>query len=440
MRKTWLIIQREYMTRVRKKVFIITTLLAPIGLGLITLMPLLLSRVSSEEQKIGVIDKSGYFKDKLEDEGAVHFIALDETYENAKKRYKDIGLTGVLYVSPAFDMYKGTGVEYYSDQQLGLRAQSAITDQMSRVTRAVKLSKLDPNITPTLIDELSKDVEIKAIVLSDAGEKESNTGIATAIGYVMGFVIYIVMLLYGSMVMRGVMEEKTNRIAEVMVSSVKPFQLMMGKIIGIGMVGLTQFVIWIALVVVLNVGIAAFYGEELARADVQQSMTPSIGAGEIEAQSAQLSGMGKIMGTMAELPWLYLISCFLFFFFGGYLLYAALFAAVGSAAGEEGDQSLTFVVTLPVIISIMIMINTLEQPNGNLAVVASLIPFSAPIVMVARLPFDPPGWQVVASMVSLVIGFVFTTWLAGKIYRTGILMYGKKVTLRELGKWLVYKN
>lgn len=438
MRKTWLIIQREYMTRVRKKVFIITTLLAPIGLALITLMPLLLSKVTSEEQKIGVIDKSGLFKDRLADEGSVHFITLDETYEAAKKRYKDVGLTGVLFVSPEFNMYEGSGVEYYSDQQLGLRAQSVITKQMSRVTREIKLGKVD--LTPELIDELSKDVEIKAIVLSSAGEKESNTGIATAIGYVMGFVIYIVMLLYGTMVMRGVMEEKTSRIAEVMVSSVKPFQLMMGKIIGIGMVGLTQFVIWIALVVILNVGIAAFYGDQLANMNVQQSMTPAVGAQQIEAQSAQLSGMGKVMGTVSQLPWVYLISCFLFFFFGGYLLYAALFAAVGSAAGEEGDQSLTFLVTLPVIISIMIMINTLEQPNGNLAVIASLIPFSAPIVMVARLPFDPPMWQVVASMASLIVGFIFTTWLAAKIYRTGILMYGKKITLRELGKWIVYKH
>jgi ABC-2 type transport system permease protein len=239
-------------------------------------------------------------------------------------------------------------------------------------------------------------------------------------------------------VMRGVMEEKTSRIAEVMVSSVKPFQLMMGKIIGIGMVGLTQFVIWIGLVVILNVGIAAFYGNELAQ--VQDNVTPAMGAEQIQQQTDGLGGMGKVLATASQLPWGYLISCFLFFFFGGYMLYAALFAAVGSAAGEEGDQSLTFLVTLPVIISIMIMINTLEQPNGNLAIVASLIPFSAPIVMVARLPFDPPAWQVVASMTSLVLGFIFTTWLAGKIYRTGILMYGKKVTLKELGKWLMYKN
>jgi ABC-2 type transport system permease protein len=436
MRKTWLIIQREYITRVRKKVFIITTLLAPIGLALITLMPLLLSRVSSEDQNIGVIDKSGFFKDQLQDDGSVHFINLDETYDSAKKNYKEAGLTGILYVSPQFNMYEGSGVEYFSDQQLGLRAQSTITKQMSKITRAIKLGKVD--LTPQLIDELSKDVEIKAIVSSATGEKESNTGIATAIGYVMGFVIYIVMLLYGTMVMRGVMEEKTSRIAEVMVSSVKPFQLMMGKIIGIGMVGLTQFVIWIGLVVILNVGIAAFYGNELAQ--VQDNVTPAMGAEQIQQQTDGLGGMGKVLATASQLPWGYLISCFLFFFFGGYMLYAALFAAVGSAAGEEGDQSLTFLVTLPVIISIMIMINTLEQPNGNLAIVASLIPFSAPIVMVARLPFDPPAWQVVASMTSLVLGFIFTTWLAGKIYRTGILMYGKKVTLKELGKWLMYKN
>jgi ABC-2 type transport system permease protein len=255
--------------------------------------------------------------------------------------------------------------------------------------------------------------------------------VATALGYIMGFAFYIVMLLYGTQVMRGVMEEKTNRIAEVIISSVKPFQMMMGKIIGIGLVGLTQFVIWIVLGFFTQTIVSIIFGADIS------AHTQPLSNG---AQAADVNKVAEILNSAASLPWAYLISCFLFFFIGGYFLYASLFAAVGSASGDEADQSLSFIVTLPVIISIILMTNSLEQPNGTLAVVASMIPFSAPIIMCSRLPFDPPLWQVAVSMLSLIAGFIFTTWLAGKIYRTGILMYGKKVTLKELGKWLMYKN
>jgi ABC-2 type transport system permease protein len=241
------------------------------------------------------------------------------------------------------------------------------------------------------------------------------------------------MLMYGTMVMRGVMEEKTNRIAEVMVSSVKPFQLMLGKIIGIGMVGLTQFIIWIFLVALIQMGVGLMYSDQL-------SQLQNLPSGGMIQQQQSVTGIAKVFDGLSQMPWGYIVSLFLFFFMGGYMLYAALFAAVGSATGEEGDQSLTFIVTLPVIISIMIMVNILEQPNGTLAIVSSMIPFTAPIVMCARLPFHPPAWQVILSMTSLVLGFLFTTWLAGRIYRVGILMYGKKVSFKELGKWLFYKG
>ena len=437
MRKTLLIIQREYMTRVRKKVFIITTLLAPIGLALITLMPLLLSKVTSEEQKIGVIDKSGLFKDRLEDEGSVHFITLDETYEAAKKRYKDVGLTGVLYVSPEFNMYEGTGVEYYSDQQLGLRAQSAMTKQMSRVTREIKLGKVE--LTPELIDELSKDVEIKAIVLSAGGEKESNTGIATAIGYVMGFVIYIVMLLYGTMVMRGVMEEKTNRIAEVIISSVRPFQLMMGKILGIGAVGLTQFLIWIILIGGISMLLTSMIPHDVL---MQAQQTGEQIPGSAQQSSEALRNIASAQASLSSINWGLVIFCFVFFFLGGYLFYAALFAAVGSAVNEDPQdaQSLMMPITIPIVLAIIIMINAINDPSGPLATWSSIIPFFSPSVMMARIPFGVPDtvpyWQLGLSMALLVLGFLFTTWLSARIYRTGILLYGKKPSLKELAKWV----
>ncbi|MFN4880734.1 MAG: ABC transporter permease [Bacteroidota bacterium] len=435
MNKTWIIIKREYITRVRKKLFLVTTILAPLGIALISVLPVLMSTVSTEKTVIGVIDDSkidstGLFFEKFQNDNSLEFIYLTNSYEQAKNEYTSSGLNGILYISPEFNMYEGTGVEYYSQEQLGLKSQSNIEKQMSQITRELKLAKIE--ITPEIIDQLSKDVRIKSIVSNEQGTQEGNTAIATMIGSIMGFVIYIVMLMYGTMVMRGVMEEKTNRIAEVMVSSVKPFQLMLGKIVGIGMVGLTQFIIWIIIVVSIQMGVGLFYGEQMAQL---QTMQPGVGM----EQPQNITALAKAFGDIAQLPWVYIVSSFLFFFLGGYLLYAALFAAVGSATGEEGDQSLTFIVTLPVIISIMIMINTLEQPNGTLAIVSSMIPFTAPIVMCARLPFHPPLWQLILSMLSLTGGFIFTTWLAGRIYRVGILMYGKKVTLKELGKWIFYK-
>lgn len=431
MNKTWLIIKREYITRVRKKLFLITTILAPVGIALITILPIVMSNVSTETISIGVIDKSNLFIEKLQSDKSLQFVYLNEDYEKAKQDFSSAGLNGILYIPPDFNMYEGTGVEYYSDEQLGLKTQSNIEAQMSKITRELKLAKID--LTPEMIDQLSKDVSIKSIVSNERGTQEGNTAIATMIGSVMGFIIYIVMLMYGTMVMRGVMEEKTNRIAEVMISSVKPFQLMLGKIIGIGMVGITQFMIWIVLVALIQAGVSLLYSDQLSQLQEIQN-------NPMMAPSQNISGPLKVFNGISQLPWFYIVSSFLYFFLGGYLLYAALFAAVGSAAGEEGDQSLTFIVTLPVIISIMIMVNILEQPNGTLAIVSSMIPFTAPIVMCARLPFHPPAWQLILSMVSLAAGFLFTTWLAGRIYRVGILMYGKKVTIKELGKWLFYKG
>jgi ABC-2 type transport system permease protein len=431
MNKTWIIIKREYITRVRKKLFLVTTILAPLGIALITILPILMSKVSTEKSSIGVIDKSNIFFEKLQNDKSLEFVYLNEDYERAKADYQSAGLTGILYISPDFNMYEGTGVEYFSKDQIGLKTQENIETQMSKITRELKLAKVD--ITPEMIDQLSKDVQIKSIVSNERGTQEGNTAIATMIGSVMGFIIYIVMLMYGTMVMRGVMEEKTNRIAEVMVSSVKPFQLMLGKIIGIGMVGLTQFIIWIILVALIQMGVGVMYSDQL-------SQLQNMSSGGMMQQSQNISGAVKVFDGISQLPWGYIVTSFLYFFMGGYLLYAALFAAVGSATGEEGDQSLTFIVTLPVIISIMIMVNILEQPNGTLAIVSSMIPFTAPIVMCARLPFHPPAWQLILSMISLAGGFLFTTWLAGRIYRVGILMYGKKVSVKELGKWLFYKG
>jgi ABC-2 type transport system permease protein len=270
--------------------------------------------------------------------------------------------------------------------------------------------------------------------------------LASAIGYGCGILIYITMLIYGMMVMRGVMEEKTNRIAEVIVSSVKPFQLMMGKIIGIGAVGITQFILWIVLILVLSTAAQSFVShdtmEQVQQLQQNNGMMP--GGGAMQANEAAQK-MYNIKHTMSTANWPVIIGCFIFYFIGGYLFYAALFAAVGSVVEDaQGSPSLTMPITMPIIISFFIMTSAIQTPDGPLAVWASIIPFSSPIVMMARIAYGIPGtvpyWQLAASMLSLIIGFLFTTWLAGKIYRTGILLYGKKTNWKDMIKWAFRAN
>lgn len=268
-----------------------------------------------------------------------------------------------------------------------------------------------------------------------------------AVGYTSGTLIYITMLIYGMMLMRGVMEEKTSRIAEVIVSSVKPFELMMGKIIGIGAVGLTQFVMWIILIIILMAGAQGIFSHDVVQ-HAQAVQTPDAGmaAGGAAMQAAGNSNaFDNLSHVLAEGNWPVILSCFIFYFLGGYLFYAALFAAIGCVVEDvQSSQSLTLPITMPIIFSFIIGTNAVQVPGSPLAVWASIIPFSSPIVMMCRVGYGVPGtvpyWQLGASVLFLIGGFLFTTWLAGKIYRTGILMYGKKTTWKEMFKWAFRKN
>jgi len=450
MNKILLIIQREYITRVRKKVFIITTFLTPIGFALIFLLPVLINKASTESKVIAVVDESGIFKGRLENKNDLTFMYPDASFEALKKTYKGTKFSGILYIPADYNMYNNAvPVEYFSDEQIGFGTQSIITNELTDIVTRDRLTKVNSDLSPEMIKQLSEGVKLTVTVQGAEGEKQASTGAATAIGSVMGFFLYFIIMIYGVMVMRGVMEEKANRIAEIMVSSVKPFQLMMGKIIGIALVGLTQFAAWIILIIIILSGLRFAYSSKLEQAKQQvmstQQMSP-LGQQQMQQQMQQELGgwdvIGKASGELSSLPIGLLVFGFLFYFFGGYMIYASLFAAVGSAAGEEQEQaqSLSLIATLPIIISFVILVNTIQQPNSTLSVFASIFPLTSPIVMCGRLPFEPPMWQVVASMLILVAGFIFTVWLAGKIYRVGILMYGKKITLRELGKWIMYKN
>lgn len=438
MNKIWLIIQREYVTRVRKRLFLITTLLAPVGIALMTTLPILFSNMDSGIKNIYVCDESanGVVFKNLKSTESLHFQDSPLPYDELKKQLNDSSFNSILHVPSTFSKTNPAGVEFYTLSQPGLSLESDISQMLSDIFRTEELKKM--NLTEGQIDSLDTNISISTVISNGSSLKESNTAVAAGLGYVMGFLIYIVLLIYGTQVMRGVMEEKMNRIVEVMISSVKPFQLMLGKIIGIALVGLTQFAIWILLSIIIFQGLSAFVGEKINPETIQQTQTMNqFSNPEAQQQFASLAGQ---LNDISNLPIALILITFPIFFFGGYMLYSSLFAAIGSAAGEEGDQSLTFIVTIPIIISIMLMFTVLNDPNSQMAVIASLIPFTAPVVMSARIPFDPPLWQVLLSILFLILGFLGTTWFAGKIYRIGILRYGKKASLKEMMKWLRYKD
>jgi ABC-2 type transport system permease protein len=352
--------------------------------------------------------------------------------------------TGVL-LAPGVGINQTPIYQVYSRKSKSDDVTRKIQKQVNDAIRA-NLIMTEAHLNRAQYDSMmgnSKQAQVNNQVLDEGNEsRQGNFEVASGIGYAAGFLIYITLFLYGAMVMRGVMEEKTNRIAEVIISSVKPRQLMMGKIIGIGAVGLTQFILWIVLMTVLSSVLGSFIPRE-ALIQAQQAQQ-GIPGGMNQQGSEAIRNLAEMKTTMSTVNWPLIIGCFIFYFIGGYLFYAALFAAVGSAVNEDPQdaQSLMFPITLPIVLGIIIMINAIRQPDSSLATWSSMIPFFSPIVMMARLPFGPavvPWWQLGLSMLLLVAGFVFTIWLSAKIYRTGILMYGKKVTLKELGKWAMRK-
>jgi ABC-2 type transport system permease protein len=438
MNKILLIIQREYLSRVKNRTFILTTLLTPLLFALMIGGGVFFSMQGHSTHKIAVSDANGYFKGNLKnsDELIFEFPGDVDTSNYISRGYTDILLI------PKFE---GTAKADYiirSKKSIGMMLQSDIE---RKVNAAIEDQRLQENgISRSQLDsihEQSKFAQLRTQQQGQNGIKESSEKLASAVGYGCGILIYLTMIIYGMMVLRGIMEEKTNRIAEVVISSVKPFQLMMGKIIGIGAVGITQFILWIILIIGLTTAAQAFIPHDVMDqvSQLQQNGGVMPGGGAMRV-SEDAQRMYAIKHTMGTANWPLIIGSFAFYFLGGYLFYAALFAAVGSVVEDiQGSQSLTLPVTMPIIFSFFIMTSAIQNPDSSLAVWASIIPFSSPIVMMARIAFGVPGtvpyWQLGASMVSLVVGFLFTTWLAGKIYRTGILLYGKKTSWKEMMKW-----
>jgi ABC-2 type transport system permease protein len=436
MNKIWLVIKREYLTRVRNRTFILSTILLPLFFIGFIFASAYFSISSHEKQKIAVADSNGIFKNGFESDDLV-------TYEfpadvNAGN-FKEKGYSAFLKIPENYGS-SADSISLISTKQLGIETEDKIKDQIDQAIK--NQAFLKNNIDKKLLDSINKindesSYQFRTVVKQGNKTEKSNSALSYGIGYGSGFLIYMTLFIYGAAVMRGVMEEKMNRIAEVIISSVKPFQLMMGKIIGIAAVGITQLLIWILLIIVLSsISTSFFASDALQHA---QAVNSSIGAA---GQSSAALNFMNAKSTFLSANWGLIIPCFLFYFVAGYLFYASLFAAVGSVVNEDPQeaQSLMLPITMPIILSFVIMTTAVGKPDSPIAVWASIIPFSSPIVMMGRIPSgNVPAWQIIVSMLSLIAGFILTTMLAGKIYRTGILLYGKKVTFKEMGKWLFRK-
>jgi len=433
MHKVWLIIQREYITRVRKRSFLVLTLLTPLGMAAIILLPLLLYNLDMETQRILVKDDSGYFG-HLKDTTGIYFGFEDPalTRDSLESVYEDLGYTAFLYI-PNVKPGDPTGLELMAPRQVSMvtkyYVESALESSIERINlERLGLDKQELKVRP--------DIELETGITGKGRMRRAGSAFAaTVVGYFMGFAIYVVLLIYGTMVMRGVMEEKSSRIVEVIITSVKPFQLMLGKILGIGAVGLTQFSVWMVLGALVQGLLGLVFAEELHQFRMI-SQQDGLETGR------EMERMAKAYSSFGDLPVLRLFAVFSFYFLGGYLLYSALFAAVGSLTNDDGGdgQLYVFPVTLPIILSIILMIFVIQHPNSRLAFWASIIPLSSPIVMPARMPFiGVLNWEVALSMGLLVLGFIASTALAARVYRTGILLYGKKILPGEVWRWLWHR-
>ena len=439
MKKIFLIIEREFLTRVKKKSFIFTTVLVPVLLAGLMVVPFLIQSVKDDQQRtIVVIDQSGLAEKALANTGQFVFhFRPDASLDSLKQQFAKEGWYAIVTISP-LDEKKQVSVGMYAFRQINMDAQNYVERNMEKVVEQYKLEAYQIPELETILASIKTKIPVKTFVWGDDGkEKASNTGVIMGLSYILSFMIYIFIFMFGNMVIRGVIEEKSSRVVEVIVSSVKPFQLMMGKITGVASVGLLQFLIWIVLTLILTTVAQGFFAAT-PPAEMAQSMTGAAGADVTKAMEGALP---DIFGMLSSINFVAIISAFLFYFLFGYFLYAALFAAVGSAVENEADtQQLTIPITIPLILGIFLMLHTFQYPDSSLSFWGSMIPFTSPMVMMARIPFGVPFWQVALSLALLFLTFLAIVWFAGKIYRVGILMYGKKPTLREMWKWIKIKN
>ena len=441
MNKILLIIQREYLSRVKKKSFIIMTLLTPLIVagfyGLIIYFSI--QGLSGTVNKIAVVNENKTLTERLSSTKNNTYVYVDQSLAQMKASLKGSDFDYILYL-PEFKLDNPQGIQILGTKQAGLTLNNKISDGIEDLIRIQKLK--ESGLAQKDLDKLKSSVSIDTKKIGETGkEEDSSAGASTIIAYVAGILMFMFIMLYGIQVMRGVIEEKTSRIIEVMISSVKPFQLMMGKIIGIALVGLTQFILWIILTTAISTGVVKVFLPEKNKKEV--SANAQVKDNDKSIREAVDNGpIANVQKALANLDVTKIVSMFVFYFIGGYLFYSALYAAIGSAVDSETEtQQFMFPVMMPLLLGYSLSLSVVtNDPYGSMAFWLSIIPFTSPIAMMVRLPYGVPEWQLALSIALLILGFVGTVWMASRIYRVGILMYGKKPSLKEMIKWFTYKN
>ncbi|MHA8081800.1 ABC transporter permease [Aquirufa sp. A-Brett2-15D] len=435
MNKILLVIQREYLTRIQKKSFWIASLLGPILITAIYAIPIWLAMQDKEVKRIEILDESGLFQAKDLVDKEVDFKLVNKPAAELKASFSKEGYVAFVHL-PKNILSDSKELKIYSEKNLSMPLKSSIERVIEKKVRATLMQ--NAGIASEVYEKTQVEIISETISVSSTGdETSSSSGGAMILAGVMGMLLYITLLLYGSQVMAGVIEEKSSRIIEVIISSIKPYQLMLGKILGVGMVGLTQFLLWIVLTIGLTQVASTFYGASPMQQKVEQvkKVDPEV------AKTMEASPMDEVTKVIESTNIPLVLGGFLFYFLFGYLLYSSLFAAIGSAVESTAEaQQFTFIVMLPIILAFIMAQFTMQDPDSTMAFWASMIPFTSPINMMVRLPYGVPTWELATSMILLVLGFLCCSWISARIYRVGILMYGKKITLKEMAKWMFYKG
>lgn len=427
------------MSRVRKKSFLVMTLLTPVLMVLLCCIPAVITLFSGADMRnVTIVDQTGLYKDVYEsnDEYTYTYLNCETTAEQMRsdeEPYAYIVITDNL-------LQNANAMTIYSHKQTTAGFEMEVTDRMEEYLHEQKLASFDiPNLQQ-IIDESDVDINVSSIRFDEKGDTQTSAGLATIVGMLSTFLIYMFLFMYGSMVMSSVMQEKTNRIVEVMVSSVKPFELMLGKIISVGLVGLTQIGIWVVLIVGLGLGASMLIGIPLFSGNEAEMLTQAQNMGGAAMNSDIDPEMLDAIQTLAGIDFTQIVVCLILYFIGGYVIYASLFAAIGSAVDNEADTNQFLIpITVIILFAFYVGVFSAENPEGGMAWWCSMIPFTSPIVMMVRIPFGVPVWEIILSLALLYASAIGMTWVAARIYRVGILLYGKKPSYKELFKWIKYK-
>ena len=444
LRTIGIVIGREYSTRVRKKSFLLTTFITPILFAALCLVPaFLMTNMKESAKRLAVVDNSGIVLPYLEDGETVSYVDMSSSdADSVKVRLAELGCDGVLVVSPLDSAAKTISAEIYSPSPLGIDLEENLGNRLDDALENYRVESYGIEGLAQIMEDVKVNVPLRSYTISDDGEeKVSESGVYMLVSMILGMVIYMFIVMFGAMVMSSVIEEKSSRVVEVLVSSVKATELMFGKIIGIAFVALTQFLLWIVLTVAIVGVVGALAGPSLASGldPAEMSQMAGMDAGQLASMTGS-SELGVIISSLSNMHLGTILVCFLIFFVLGYMLYASLFAAIGSAVENEGDSSqLQMPVTVPLMIAFFVALYAFKAPESTLVFWCSLIPFTSPIVMLARLPYGVPTWEIVLSIILLALTFALCAWLSAKIYKVGILMFGKKTSWKDLWKWLKQK-